>query len=1196
MANDQNKYAGISTLRTFLSQLKNLFITKTDADAALSGKADTTHKHDSDYDAKGSASTALDSAKAYADQNKVPTSRTVNGKALTSNITLSASDVGALPNTTSIPDALSDLSSDSTHRTVTDAEKATWNAKSNFSGSYNDLTNKPTIPSIAGLATETYADSAAVTAANKVKNDLLNGAGTAYDTLKELGDLIVDNADAIDALETIASGKADAEHSHAISDVSGLQSALDGKAASSHGTHVSFDSTNKPKMDGTAAFGSSSKVARADHVHPTDTTRAAQTDLDTHTGNTTIHITSTERTNWNAAKTHADSAHAPSNAEKNQNAFSNIKVGSTTIAADSTTDTLELVGSNVTITPDATNDKVTISVADASTGTKGVVQLTNSTSSTSTTTAATPNSVKSAYDLANTAKTNAATAQTRADNAYTLAESKVDSLSDLGITATATELNYVDGVTSSVQAQLDAIKNAKADWNQNDSTQLDYVKNRPFYTTDPVETVIVEGTIPANGMLQTSASINSLTLGETYNVVFDGTVYNNLVCENYDGLPSIGNDAFMFAIQSGRAMAYAANGSASHTIKVMALLSSIIPLERKYIAEHIDNLAGEKVTGKVYTVDGAQVTAGEGAEVFNDYSTNIASGRYSHAEGMNNIASGSTSHAEGYDVEASGSYSHAEGYSTTASASRSHAEGWSTEATAQGAHAEGFATHATGQNSHAEGDNATASGRASHAEGYGTDAIADYSHAEGMNTNASSEYQHVQGKYNIIDTEDTYAHIVGNGTGNSARKNAHTIDWKGNANFAGDVYVGNADTNKAGKKLATEEYVTNTVNAIDIPVDSVNGKTGAVTLSASDVGAAPKVAEKFTPAFSSQNAAPTDMLSIDLNGNFDASSNLWAGHVSTEDASTLRNFPITSGAFYGFRTVEKSPVGHFLVTVKEMYPVAGRIWSHMYDVHSGWKGWQVLDTKDKFLPLSGGTINGWLKFDGATIGNEWITADGTRFAIRPYHDGNLFQITATPSGGSEQASFNISRDGQVWLGKALPVDSGGTGATDVATALNNLGANPKIITHSFWADCGKAESGTFSCIGNHIVTNYGNGLFRVLFHGSVQTIVATDTYNYGIDTVVLRNLINNTFGTAFANLELKASAIDVWRYSDGLYANGGAGFGYCFQRLTAASGDYLEPARIYTREGAMGGWEISKIHEFFGDDAMVNYELWLQLS
>lgn len=46
-------------------------------------------------------------------------------------------------------------------------------------------------------------------------------------------------------------------------------------------------------------------------------------------------------------------------------AFKNVAVGSTTIAADSNQDTLTLVaGSNVTLTPDATNDKVTIAATD----------------------------------------------------------------------------------------------------------------------------------------------------------------------------------------------------------------------------------------------------------------------------------------------------------------------------------------------------------------------------------------------------------------------------------------------------------------------------------------------------------------------------------------------------------------------------------------------------------------------------------------------------------------------------------------------------------------------------------------------------------------------------------------------------------------------------------------------------------------
>ncbi len=43
---------------------------------------------------------------------------------------------------------LSDLQEDATHRTVTDTEKESWNSKSDFSGSYNDLEDKPTIPTV----------------------------------------------------------------------------------------------------------------------------------------------------------------------------------------------------------------------------------------------------------------------------------------------------------------------------------------------------------------------------------------------------------------------------------------------------------------------------------------------------------------------------------------------------------------------------------------------------------------------------------------------------------------------------------------------------------------------------------------------------------------------------------------------------------------------------------------------------------------------------------------------------------------------------------------------------------------------------------------------------------------------------------------------------------------------------------------
>lgn len=67
-------------------------------------------------------------------------------------------------------------------------------------------------------------------------------------------------------------------------------------------------------------------------------------------------------------------------AEVNQNAFGNVKVGSTTVSADSKTDTLELASSSaITLTPDATNDKVTIGVStmgaasSSAAGTAGIV-------------------------------------------------------------------------------------------------------------------------------------------------------------------------------------------------------------------------------------------------------------------------------------------------------------------------------------------------------------------------------------------------------------------------------------------------------------------------------------------------------------------------------------------------------------------------------------------------------------------------------------------------------------------------------------------------------------------------------------------------------------------------------------------------------------------------------------------------------
>ena len=194
----------------------------------------------------------------------------------------------------------------------------------------------------------------------------------------------------------------------------------------------------------------------------------------------------------------------------------------------------------------------------------------------------------------------------------------------------------------------------------------------------------------------------------------------------------------------------------------------------------------------------------------------IASDENSHAEGYHTTASGENSHAEGSNTTASNYSSHAEGDSNIASGESSHAEGCETIASGMYSHAEGHGSKASSNNSHAEGIGSTASGYASHAEGNNTTSSGNYSHVEGSYTTASGQYQHVQGKYNIEDTKGKYAHIVGNGTDDNAKSNAHTLDWNGNGWYAGKLSQEGTPTED--KDLTTKKYVDDAI----VQKDSVN--------------------------------------------------------------------------------------------------------------------------------------------------------------------------------------------------------------------------------------------------------------------------------------------------------------------------------------------------------------------------------------
>ena len=141
------------------------------------------------------------------------------------------------------------------------------------------------------------------------------------------------------------------------------------------------------------------------------------------------------------------------------------------------------------------------------------------------------------------------------------------------------------------------------DWNQNDETQPDYVKNRPFYTGNPVETVLVEESTVTFSFSEKSGvymgelkSTFSATVGETYKVSWDGAAYE-CACVDFFGETVIGNlsiagegsdtgEPFIMVVYNGRGIAIGtADTSASHTFSICVFAPEVVKIDPKYIRD-----------------------------------------------------------------------------------------------------------------------------------------------------------------------------------------------------------------------------------------------------------------------------------------------------------------------------------------------------------------------------------------------------------------------------------------------------------------------------------------------------------------------------------------------------------------------------------------------------------------------------------
>ena len=272
------------------------------------------------------------------------------------------------------------------------------------------------------------------------------------------------------------------------------------------------------------------------------------------------------------------------------------------------------------------------------------------------------------------------------------------------------------GRTESGTAWVDPPQSGvQPDWNQNDPEAPDYVKNRPFYTGDPEETELLNGTFAfenSGRIYFADVPISQpLEAGKTYKVNWDGSEYS-VVAEDLDGMIGAGNWAIMIPDypDTGEPFLivydnYCSIGTletdASHTIQVYGVIVEVVKIPEKY-------LDFSKLAGRIMSYEGETF-----GQIFNDYTGNIASGKFSHAEGYETLARSAYSHAEGNGTEAYGQASHAEGIGSIA--------GYNYDINFEtAAHAEGYQTKAIGDNSHTEGDGTEARGNADHAEGFRT--------------------------------------------------------------------------------------------------------------------------------------------------------------------------------------------------------------------------------------------------------------------------------------------------------------------------------------------------------------------------------------------------------------------------------------------------------------------------------------------
>lgn len=230
----------------------------------------------------------------------------------------------------------------------------------------------------------------------------------------------------------------------------------------------------------------------------------------------------------------------------------------------------------------------------------------------------------------------------------------------------------------------------------------------------------------------------------------------------------------------------------------------------------------------------------------------------------------------------------------------------------------------------------------------------------------------------------------------------------------------------------------------DTPVGIKDGGTGASNAvdARINLGAAASVVEHYAPYYGANNQPHTDLWLINLNNPLDDANADWS--FGTEDASTLTNSPIKSGAFYGYRKiyqVHSSVANHYktIVEIHEAYPMRGRIWTSEYNPDTGWNGWWHTYTNADTIPVSNGGTGASNSFNAQVNLNMVYAHDISASNQDDWRTKALAQIAENAKVGGFQCG-GIGWQG-IQFGQYFATTSDGIKDRILALIYNSAGTN-----------------------------------------------------------------------------------------------------------------------------------------------------------